>query len=342
MIHFYTGALKISSVAKERTKLNLTPLSGTNSRSNLRLIRGGVQLAEKVKKRLGPAPLPNIFKCELCSKSFSNQGNFRRHLLTHESGERVRCEDPLCGKSFIDASGLDIHMEVSHYSHPERKKEAPKAPSVPLNDSVTPLEIRRWADADAAANPADVEATPPSTPVPACGIPSGDCLRIHQATCFGSEGFPNEPPEEYYNKRPESESTSKILGKSPAKKLKRETYRCEICGKSFGKLDLHMKTKHAKPEELVHHCGFCDKRFSYQRYLQMHIRQVHTSFKCPFPGCGRTFPKKSQLDIHTEMKHRTKPWTWKNTEISGVAGESLDAIVKEEEPDASMFILPDD
>lgn len=76
---------------------------------------------------------------------------------------------------------------------------------------------------------------------------------------------------------------------------------CDICGKRFrlkGYLFNHLQNAHLRTK---HVCEFCNKGY-YKRYeLQEHIIVHHTDerpFVCEHEGCGKTFKRQKNLNIH--------------------------------------------
>ena len=57
-----------------------------------------------------------VYKCESCSKSFSQTRNLKRHINTvHEGHKDYKCES--CGKSFSEAGSLKKHIHTIHKTH---------------------------------------------------------------------------------------------------------------------------------------------------------------------------------------------------------------------------------
>ena len=63
------------------------------------------------------------YKCESCGKSFSKEGNLKRHIHTvHEVDKDFKCGS--CGKSFSVTSNLKKHIHTVHEGNKDYKCES--------------------------------------------------------------------------------------------------------------------------------------------------------------------------------------------------------------------------
>ena len=82
---------------------------------------------------------------------------------------------------------------------------------------------------------------------------------------------------------------------------------CNLCGKSFSRIDhlnRHIKARH---EGIGHKCEICGKLFEMNGSLKHHIKTVHEGIReheCKI--CGKAFGKKAALRIHDENVHLGK------------------------------------
>jgi len=82
---------------------------------------------------------------------------------------------------------------------------------------------------------------------------------------------------------------------------------CEVCGSSFRNDTLLRAHKQRKHEEKRFACSFdgCDKKYSFQRGLLLHIK-THTNEKdyvCDRKGCTKAYTVKNQLLRHIGLTH---------------------------------------
>eukprot|EP00092_Neocalanus_flemingeri_P029541 GFUD01032084.1.p1 GENE.GFUD01032084.1~~GFUD01032084.1.p1 ORF type:complete len:464 (-),score=93.06 GFUD01032084.1:57-1448(-) len=89
---------------------------------------------------------------------------------------------------------------------------------------------------------------------------------------------------------------------------KQKNHQCNICMKSFGYkyvLERHLHTHN--PADI--HCPKCDKKFSHQSNLEIHLKRIHEQagiFVCSF--CSQTFNQRSYLLSHERKHTGEKPY----------------------------------
>ncbi|XP_070546782.1 zinc finger protein 479-like [Ptychodera flava] len=83
---------------------------------------------------------------------------------------------------------------------------------------------------------------------------------------------------------------------------------CDMAFRSSGSLTLHKKTKHLPLELWNHACDVCSKRFPYKSMLQEHMKSHsdERNFHCQV--CGKDFKYKGGYCIHVDNHEREKPY----------------------------------
>ena len=64
------------------------------------------------------------FPCDICQKTFTNQGNLNRHAVVHTGKKPFSCSE--CGKSFNRKDSLDTHMLLHSEDNPFHCKTCSK------------------------------------------------------------------------------------------------------------------------------------------------------------------------------------------------------------------------
>ncbi|CAB0035018.1 unnamed protein product [Trichogramma brassicae] len=95
--------------------------------------------------------------------------------------------------------------------------------------------------------------------------------------------------------------------KTGQKKFRKEKkdHKCDECQKTFtrqGSLKIHIKTVHDKRKD--YECDVCQKTFSQRGHLKIHVKTVHDkrkNYKCDV--CQKTFSHRGHLKIHVKTVH---------------------------------------
>lgn len=78
-------------------------------------------------------------------------------------------------------------------------------------------------------------------------------------------------------------------------------YKCKSCNERFGKkedLKSHQDTFHQIAKQFQ--CLVCKTSFAKKCVLKNHVK-IHIGikpFKCPYPGCGKSFVEKGNMKSH--------------------------------------------
>ena len=100
-------------------------------------------------------------------------------------------------------------------------------------------------------------------------------------------------------------------------------YKCSLCEKAYkssGHLKEHIEIQHYKIKK--YGCKFCGKCFGRISTLKAHNR-VHTrekNFQCQFPGCGKRFTEKRNMENHYERHYTSLNLTLENKRIKKTYG----------------------
>ena len=84
---------------------------------------------------------------------------------------------------------------------------------------------------------------------------------------------------------------------------------CPYCPKTFSRKDdmnKHVKQKHPTcPKPNGFRCRRCQKSFHHEENLLAHQRMCGAvkKFKCPHPGCNKTFTRKAFMEHHRDHDH---------------------------------------
>ena len=82
--------------------------------------------------------------------------------------------------------------------------------------------------------------------------------------------------------------------------------KCKFCNKFFskeGNLKVHIRTVHEGHKD--HQCEFCNKSFSHAGDLKRHIHTIHEGHKdhkCEY--CGKSFSRSDHLKKHIQTVHK--------------------------------------
>ena len=84
---------------------------------------------------------------------------------------------------------------------------------------------------------------------------------------------------------------------------------CTVCPEKFDSSD---ELEAHKKSHLTHLCNHCGAAFATIKRLNEHLSYVHLSgkyktFKCEIEGCGRIYPRRSQLEGHMNIHEGLKP-----------------------------------
>lgn len=107
--------------------------------------------------------------------------------------------------------------------------------------------------------------------------------------------------------KPQKKKKPKTSGRTKQEKIrksyKEKNSQCPICGKLVKGIQMHMLIHTG---ERRHKCSYCSKSFTQSGQLKRHINSHLNirNYKCPEPGCGRTFVDPSSVTKHLVVHNK--------------------------------------
>jgi len=229
-----------------------------------------------------------------CDKSYIEEKHLKQHIKGSHTHEReYTCDWEGCTKSFMTATRLRRHRDT-HAGHDRfRCTEYP-----PCNQSFRKHQtLQRHIRSDhleLAPFPCTQIDTNTGEPCGA-GFDSGGALRKHEDRIHGSFRYFCDD--------------CTIPGPNGLRQPLGFTTKPE--------LTKHIKATHIK-------CIFCDFPFTSQQSLQQHIEAQHNGKSlderrtrpCTVPGCGKSFTKKYNLDVHIRTVHKGERFTCGTSDLT--------------------------
>ncbi|KAI0114893.1 hypothetical protein F4814DRAFT_417438 [Daldinia grandis] len=242
------------------------------------------------------------YKCSFrgCDKDYIEEKHLRQHIKGSHTGEREHCcPQPGCGKSFMTATRLRRHQAVHEGQERFRCRDYP-----PCNQSFRKHQtLQRHIRAEhlrVAPYPCDYR-DGASGDACSLGFDNSGALRRHQEREHGEVRFWCEEC---------STHQENIDGGQPAR----------VGFTTMAQLQAHMKQDHVS-------CMFCGIQCNGRSDLEHHIDSEHSNPKsieerktvvCTWPGCVKTFTKKSNLNVHIRSFHEGLRFVCGEVDFSGI------------------------
>ncbi|KAI2639755.1 hypothetical protein GGS26DRAFT_541517 [Hypomontagnella submonticulosa] len=240
------------------------------------------------------------YKCSYpgCDKDYIEEKHLRQHIKGSHTNERAHiCTHSGCGKSFMTATRLRRHQAVHEGQERFRCRDFP-----PCNQSFRKHQTlqRHIRSEHLHVSPFPCDHTDGVSGT-ACGegFDSAGALRRHQEREHGEIRF---WCEECSTQKGDDGTQQKRVGFT-----------------TMVLLQAHIKQSHAN-------CMFCGLQCNGRSDLEQHIESEHTTPKtleerknvaCTWPGCTKTFTKKSNLNVHIRSFHEGLRFVCGQVDLSG-------------------------
>ena len=247
--------------------------------------------------------------CQFCNKGFSTRGNKEYHEnYVHKKDPKSThsCKvDPGCEKVFSNKTSLRYHQLRAH-----GKAVCCDKCSKEFTDFKEFVKHRRIERGNSEI-PAVVKCS-------ICKIPiSSQNLKRHKRVVHNEPTKnPLKEPAEMHHCPHCSQQFKRVENMQRHVKdfhsfTNQEKWKCEQCEKSFTlerNLKLHIERVHANfPFYSTFNCHQCEKSFKLKGNLTWHQKEQHSDIKFSCPSCGKSFVRKSQQEQHSYIcKKRTK------------------------------------
>ncbi|XP_055956256.1 uncharacterized protein LOC126816854 isoform X5 [Patella vulgata] len=225
------------------------------------------------------------YRCGVCSKSFTTSGSLQKHIRIHTSEKRYKCN--VCSKSFTTISSLQKHIRIHTSEKPYKCNVCWKSFST---SSTLQTHIR-----------IHTGEKPYRCDVCSKSFTTISSLQRHKRIRTRDKPYKCD----VCCKLVRLKSYLKVHMRTHTKE---KHYNCSVCSKSFTTISSLQKHSRIHTSDKPYKCDVCSKSFSTSSSLQTHIR-IHTGekpYKCNV--CSKSFTTISSLQRHKRIRTRDKPY----------------------------------